>query len=236
MYIELSKFTINQIIKTLIGMSLILLSLHFVTVASDIFYPTSWLATISKWFDLDSERNIPTLVIGGLLGLCSLVSIILHRKMKRFKNRIFFAVMAAFFAYLASDELFSVHERFAEPIRNLLSIGNNSFFYHAWVLPALLVAGIGTLYLLFVRGHFSVSNKEYRQIIYYLVIFIVAIVTLEIIGTKTYDNKVLYRLLTVPIEESIELGMSSLLLIKLYSVYLSPSFRKQVNLHRTRST
>ena len=98
-------------------------------------------------FDLDRERNIPTLFSACLFSLGSAGFFVLHRLAKSAKaGHVHWFVLAAVFLFLASDEWYEVHERLIIPVRELL--GASGVFYYAWVIPYMLAAAVLAAYLL----------------------------------------------------------------------------------------
>lgn len=190
--------------------------LHFVFVAIHLYAPNSPLAGYTWFFDLDAERNLPTLYTGALLLTIGFIAWSLRLKATRLSRKAFWAGFGLFFTYWALDEVLVLHERLAEPIRNTLQIGYNSVFYHAWVIAALgLIALLGIFILIY--DHFRVPSITRKQagLLTVLLLFMIGIVLLEIAGTKAYSNPQLYRFVMVPLEELFEIGMASYLLVKL---------------------
>ncbi len=167
-------------------------------------------------FDLDQERNIPTLYSGFLYAVCAFLALIhASKKGPRFA-KLLLSAFAAFFLYLAFDETLIIHELLASPIRNILGIGNGNPLYHAWVVPALIVI-IG-LYLLYrVVQSKDASSKQVKWLILYVGILGSGVVALEIIGTQLYFSELVYKLGPVMIEEVYELSMASFILYRLNS-------------------
>lgn len=225
---------IHKVAATLVLLCIGILFLHLITVGSSLLWPDFYISRLSSLFDLDQEKNVPTVVISGLLGLCAFISFKISKQSKRFLDRLSFISLGLFFLYLAADELLMIHERFAAPIRNVLSIGNGSLLYHAWVIPALLVVGIGIVYLVVISVFNIVKNDVYNRLIFYITIFILGVVVMEIIGTKLFPYTIIYRLISVTVEEGIELVMSSILLISLLTVPMA-KLRNPNNEYRYKS-
>lgn len=198
---------INWIIVGLLHLLAVNLELH---TANNIFLKYTYL------FDLDREYNLPTLYTSILLLIIALLPWLLRLPTKKLMDRIFWTGFSIFFAYWAIDEMFILHEQFAEPLRNLLQIGHDSIFYHAWVLIALgLILALGGFILVYLQFKRPVINKKQLGILVLLFIYMFGIVMFEILGTRVYNNTQLYRLFMVPLEELFEIGMASYLLVKL---------------------
>ncbi|HUL13358.1 MAG TPA: hypothetical protein VLU73_14475 [Methylococcaceae bacterium] len=81
-------------------------------------------------FDLDGERNIPSLFSTLVILLCAFFLFMIgacHANGR--KNSSQWLGLAALFVYLAADELVSLHERLTEPLRAALH--TSGIFYFA---------------------------------------------------------------------------------------------------------
>ena len=101
-------------------------------------------------FNFNAEANIPsffsTLLLSAASGLLFVNAAIYRQHNKWFVKFWFF--LALIFAFLAVDELSSLHERLTVPVRD--SLGAEGVFYFAWVIPyAVLVLGVGLVMLRF---------------------------------------------------------------------------------------
>ena len=86
-------------------------------------------------FDLDQERNIPTLYSSIAILLCSalLTVIAVARKRKGQQDHPYWIGLAAVFLFLSIDESLSFHERLSIPIKTALN--TSGFLVSAWVIP-----------------------------------------------------------------------------------------------------
>lgn len=172
------------------------------------------MSYFASMFDLDNERNIPTLYSSLLLGMCAFVCVVLSTRAKVLINKLVYYAIGAFFLYVAFDESLVIHETSAEPVRNLLQIGDGSALYHAWVIPAVLVLlGIAGVYA-FLRSK-DKETKFQKKIILLICILGAGVVGLEVLGTQFYFDQTAYKLGPVMIEELFELGMVSFILATL---------------------
>lgn len=169
------------------------------------------LYEFSKNFDLDRERNIPTMYSGFLHAMIAFCAVYLATRKIIWQNKVVYFVLAALFFYIAFDETLVIHELFADPVRNLLNIESNNPLYHAWVIPAAAVIVFLLAMLLLLRGKNTESHFQ-RRIIAYLALLGIGIVSLEIIGTQLYFSETVYKLGPVMIEELLEIGMVSFIL------------------------
>lgn len=106
--------------------------------------------TFLEEFNLDNEANIATYFAGILLLSASiLLWVIGHIERERDSPfyRHWFG-LSLVFAYISVDEVATLHERVARPVRRLL--GAEGIFYFAWVIPA----AVGLLLLGMVYARF----------------------------------------------------------------------------------
>lgn len=216
MFKLLAKANVPIIARVLLVSVVVLAILHLISVAIELYAPDHSLVTYAKLFDLDREYNVPTFFSGILLIAIGLTAWNLRLGAKHLSHKIFWIGFALFFAYWAIDEVLVLHERLAEPIREMLQIGYDSLFYHAWVLVALgLISLLGIFILIYYRFKMPPLTKKQGNLLIVIFIFMSGIVGLEILGTKIYGSPELYRFGIVAIEELFEIGMGSYLLIKL---------------------
>ncbi len=216
MFKLLSKSHDPIIARVLLVNIIVLGLLHFASVAIELYAPNYLSVNYTKLFDLDREYNVPTFYSGMLLLTIGIAAWKLRLEAKRFYHKTFWTGFTLFFTYWAIDEVFVLHEQLAKPIREMLQIGYDSVFYHAWVLVAMgLISLLGIFILMY--HHFKISPliKKQGNLLVMLMIFMSGIVLFEILGTKVYGNPQLYRFAMVPLEELFEIGMGSYLLVKL---------------------
>lgn len=205
---------VNKAKRLLIGAFLSLALLHIASVLIDRGSANGWLGTAAPWFDLDREYVVPSVYTGLLLALCSVSSVILAVRQKPHNRKIVWGLLAAIFAYLSLDEVFIIHEQLAEPLRDLLSIGPGSLLYHAWVVPALAITGLGIVATATAVKHHLVSATQ-AIVISLLMMLVILNIAIESLGTKVYSSPLGYRLGAVMLEELFEIGMISYILYRL---------------------
>lgn len=200
--------------RVLLAFLVCLAGLHVVAVLSGRNMPSPALAETARLFDLDNELNVSAMYTAFLLAGCALLALILStRKQTRLHKATWF-FLATGFLYLAFDESLSIHEKFAEPVRRLLNIGNQSVWYHAWTVPALAVAVVGFGVFVYAKRQHIVSRQQ-TSIFLLLFTLIAVTIGLEAGGTLLYDNQLVYKLGPVMAEELFEVGMISLILYRL---------------------
>lgn len=190
----------------------ILLVCHWITVFLTIDNPSVAASPAAVWFDLDREYNIPTVTNSLLLWSCAVTFSLLGFRARRRALRGGWLAFAVLFAYLGLDELLIFHEQLAEPVRELLGIGNTNPFYHAWVVPGIFVAiGFGCLSW-WIQRYFK-QLEPCRDLLKLIVFLASGVISLEVIGTFVYANNAAYRFFMVPLEEVFELSVAAWILL-----------------------
>lgn len=206
---------LSLIQKLLVGFIIVLAATHITSVLLAHTYPDNhFIREFTHFFDLDRERNVPTLYSSIILGISAYCCVLLSTRCKRWLNRAIYYLFGAFFLYVAFDEGLILHETSAEPIRNLLGIGDGSPLYHAWVLPALVVLAGALLLYRFLRDTTDESRFQ-KRLLLLIVLLGAGVVFLEVVGTQIYVSPLAYKLGPVLIEEIFEISMVSLIVAKL---------------------
>jgi hypothetical protein len=207
-----SKITINPkaLLRVLLITSLLFVLVHiFLQVVSGISDKYIF-RMLTPWFDLDEERNIPTLYATFLLLICSfqlfLIALLDNRVNKT--NRYYWSLLSFIFLFLSTDETLSFHERLINPVTDLLGKENiPGIFHFAWVIPVLILMVFFGLYF---RSFYMSLNKKTR--LNFLISFILyagGALGMEMIGSQYSalhgEDNFMYKILTT-IEESLELA------------------------------
>jgi len=190
--------------------------LHVVFVSFDMLQQSSASSQLAKLFDVDREHNVPTAYNGLLLLASGLAAMAISRKKQRKFGKLFWASTGLLFSYMAVDEVLILHEQSALPIRELLSIGNESIFFHAWVLivmPLIVVLGLSLLVIWHL--HKRLLSAVQKRLLVLMFFYATGVILLEILGTRLYSQTELYRLGAVLAEELLEITMASIILYTL---------------------
>lgn len=209
----------RSIAKVLITLLVIVALLHIAAMLLQHFAPHSWLGSNASMFDVDQEHNVPTVFNGLLWGAAAFMVLLLAVRPQKLVARARWAFISLLFFYFGFDEILVIHENLAKPVRHMLHIGDGNIFYHAWIIPALVVAaGIAVLYKL--TASKPRPSAEQKTILKLLLILALGDVFLEAIGTQLYGNQLFYKLGPVLIEEMFEMSMISLMLYRLTTYVL----------------
>ncbi|MEG4027586.1 MULTISPECIES: hypothetical protein [unclassified Microcoleus] len=114
----------------------------------------------AKAFNVDYERNIPTLYsFLALLFSSILLGVIAHAKNLdscRYKHQ--WKILSFIFLYISLDEIGQLHEKLVDPMRNLLNA--TGFLYFTWVVPISFLVAIFLLSYIKFLLHLPVSTKK----------------------------------------------------------------------------
>ncbi|HZV98219.1 MAG TPA: hypothetical protein VFF74_04440 [Methylophilaceae bacterium] len=169
-------------------------------------------------FDLDHEKNLPTLFSTVLLLICSglLAMIYVGHSQKRQTCRLWL-MLAVVFLFLAMDEFVAIHEHISSPIRHLISA--SGVFFFAWVIPY----GVLMLILAAAYGRFVLELPAAPRLL-----FIIAFVTyiggalgMEMLGGRYYEMHRSQPTLTYSVLATIEETLEMVgLIVFIYSLML----------------
>ncbi|MBY6016758.1 hypothetical protein KUW04_02985 [Halomonas denitrificans] len=185
---------------------------------------------VAKLFNLDYEKNIPTLFSALQLAAVGLVFGAMSRQMKH-KEALPYrldVILCAGFLFLSFDELFSVHERITSSLKHLSYLPRFEGEHGVWIAPYLAVGLI--LFLLLMKPLLNVLRayrRESQIIALGGTLFVLGGVGLEILSyelIREQDYPWYVYALEVALEEFLEMvGISivlygSLLLFKARSL------------------
>lgn len=203
--------------RTLIAIVALLAVAHIVSAVASHQLDNHFFSKFGKIFDMDSERNVPTVYTGLVLGCCAFVSLLSLQLSRSKIQKFVWILLSGFYFYLAFDEILIIHETFASPVRELLSIEGGNVFYHAWVVPAAGIAIAFGMVAFYLMSKHKISQHQ-KNILILTLALIAGVIFLEIIGTKLYFSPLLYKLGPVFVEEMLEVSLLSLILYRLTRV------------------
>ncbi|UNU26230.1 hypothetical protein [Microcoleus vaginatus] len=202
--IALTPGAVTQFLLRLVAC---LVVLSFLSQMSVYFLPeVKWANFFAKAFNLDAEKNVPTLYSClALLFSSLLLGAIANAKnldSDPYKNH--WKILSFIFLFLCLDEAGSLHEKLMEPMRSLLNA--SGFLYFTWVVPiGFLVAIFLLSYSKFVF-HLPVSTK--KLFVAACALYIGGGIGMEMLGgylsSTTGEGSLAYALVTT-IEESLEM-------------------------------
>ncbi|MEZ5285771.1 MAG: hypothetical protein R2712_13380 [Vicinamibacterales bacterium] len=128
-------------VGVLAGVAVALAVIHLALLGVAVATGHDYLFGLVPLFDLDGEGNIPSF-FSGLLLLTNGLLFALTSRTSRDPRRGAWVLLSAVFVFLAYDEMFSVHERFTEPIRHTLRTSGPLFYpwFIAYIAPVAVLA------------------------------------------------------------------------------------------------
>jgi hypothetical protein len=167
------------------------------------------------FFDLGTEKNIPTLVEVGLL-LCAAYLLMLAALRARSAADGMAGgwwILAGGFVLLAVDEAWSFHERLVEPMDALVGTSLPRFLAHSWVLAG--IAGVAAMALVLLRFLLRLPRRLALQLLGAGAVFLGGCIGMEMVGISYYlqtgSLTLTYHLFST-MEESLEMSGVILLL------------------------
>lgn len=157
-------------------------------------------------FDLDGEGNFPSSFSVFLLLWCFWIIKIISEIKKRERDRYkyYWQSLAFIFLCLALDELTSLHENLAMPLRE--NFGFAGFLYHAWVVPAAILLVLFIFF--FLKFFLSLPTQIKIPILLAGFLYVGGAMGMEMINGKYADlygkNNFNYKTLVI-LEESLEM-------------------------------
>jgi hypothetical protein len=131
-----------------------------------------------RYLNVDREMNLPTWYSASALVLASLLlGLIAADHGVPTQDRVNWAGLAVIFTGLSLDETTALHERTAEPVRQLLHADR---FFPLWIIPGVLfVLVVGLVCLPFMR---RLPRATRRRFLVAGAIFVVGAVVIELFG------------------------------------------------------
>lgn len=207
----LPKFAVNLSPKsTLQCLFLVILSLCIASLAGQfcIYFLPDFPSReiLAGIFNVDFERNIPSIYSAGALLFCSLLLfMIAHaKKVAGEPHQIQWRALSIVFLYLSGDEFISLHENLMKPLRNTLK--TSGIFHFAWVIPGAIFVVI--CLLAFFRFLVTLPPKTRRLFIIAGTVFVSGALGMEMVDgyyASLYGEKTFFYVVLTTIEEFFEM-------------------------------
>lgn len=202
--IPLAPGAVTQFLLRVVSCLVVLSSLSLITL--HLFPDAKFAYYFAKAFNLDVERNIPTLYsFLALLFSSILLGVIAHAKnldSDPYKNH--WKILSFIFLYLSLDEAGQLHEKLIDPMRSLLNA--TGFLYFTWIVPLGFLVAIFLLSYSKFLFHLPVSTK--KLFVAATALYIGGAIGVEMLGGyvayTTGQENVFYVIITT-IEESLEM-------------------------------
>ena len=166
-----------------------------------------------RMFDLDMERNIPTLFSSLLLALGSLLFYLLSLIDNDKKEKNYWRGLSLVFIFLSFDESAKIHEQIGDYVEKYVHL--DGYFYYPWVL----VYGFGIILLamIYMKFFWSMPRKVFWSFMAAATLYLTGAIVFDMIGgneaSQHGTTTILYSIYYT-IEESLEM-LGSIYLISI---------------------
>ncbi len=116
------------------SVALLLIVIHTALQYATWMHQRTELGSLTFWFNLDKEKNIPSAYSACSLVLCALLLGYIARAKRtvQLPSRHWW-ILAIIFVFLGLDEYVKIHERLTIPLRQALHA--SGVLYYAWIIP-----------------------------------------------------------------------------------------------------
>jgi len=196
----------QKIVKFLVIVALILITIHSIILGIYYYVGDPDKFDFVQMFDLDMERNIPTMFSSFILAFSALCFYLLSKESaeKAKNHQKYWLGLSGVFLFLSFDEGAKIHEKIGDFTENF--VDPTGYLHYPWVISyGILVLILAVLYMKF---FWKMPTKVFRSFMLSAFIYLSGAVGFELLGanesslhgTKTVLYSVLYT-----IEESLEM-------------------------------
>ncbi len=201
MYVVIHR---NRAIKMLSLFAIILIVIHSIILGVYYYVDDPDKFDFVRMFDLDMERNVPTLFSSLLLAIAGFCFYLLSIDPQREKERKYWFGLALVFVFLAFDESAKIHEQLGDFTENFVDA--TGYLHYPWVISySILVLVLGIIYLKF---FWKMPQKIFWSFMLAAFIFLSGAIGFELLGANESSQhgttSVMYSLFYT-IEESLEM-------------------------------
>jgi len=196
----------KKIVKFLMIIALLLIFIHTVILCIYYYVGDPEKFDFVRMFDLDMERNVPTLFSSLIFAISSFLFYLLSRLPKEQEkgSRKYWLGLSFVFIFLSFDESTKIHEQLGDFTERFVDA--SGFLHYPWVISySILVLILAAVYL---RFFLKMERKIFWSFVLAAVIFLAGALGFELLGanessqhgTTTVTYSILYT-----IEESLEM-------------------------------
>ena len=203
MQISLSR---SKTIKFLSLITLVLITIHIIILCIYYYVGDPDKFDFVRMFDLDMERNVPTLFSSAILLISGFLFYLLSKAPNEVKegSRPYWLGLSLVFTFLAFDESAKIHEQLGDFTERFVDA--SGYLHYPWVISyGILVLLLGAVYL---RFFLKMDKKVFWSFMGAAVIFLSGAIGFELIGANESSqhgtDTVLYSIYYT-IEESLEM-------------------------------
>lgn len=196
----------SKIIKLLSMVAILLITIHCIILGIYFYIGDPKVFDFVRMFDLDMERNVPTLFSSALMLIAAFLFYLLSKSPLEQKkgSRPFWLGLSFVFTFLAFDESAKIHEQIGDFTENFVDA--SGYLYYPWVLSySILILILGLFYI---RFFWRMPSKLFWSFMGSAAMFLSGAIGFELLGAKESSiqgtDTVLYSIFYT-IEESLEM-------------------------------
>jgi len=196
------QIKISTIIKFLSIFTLSLIAIHVIILIIYFTINNPKEFDFVRMFDLDMERNIPTLFSSLLFSISSLLFYLLSKSQKE-KYR-YWIGLSIVFIFLAFDESAKIHEQLGDYTENFIDA--TGYLYYPWFISYGIFVVI--LAIIYSRFFWNMPKKLFYSFVLSAVIFISGAIGFDILGANEashHGEETILYCVYYTIEESLEM-------------------------------
>lgn len=193
----------SNVIKFLSIFALTLIIIHLAILGIYFYINNPKEFDFIRMFDLDMERNIPTLFSSILLLISAFLFYLLSKTAIDKKHRYWFG-LSMVFVFLAFDESAKIHEKLGDFTEKFIDA--SGYFYYPWFIGyGILVLLLGIVYI---RFFWNMERNVFLSFMLAAILFLTGAIGFDILGAKEAsmhgEDTILYCFYYT-IEESLEM-------------------------------
>ena len=199
------KITLSSsaIIKFLLIITLLLIVIHIAILGVYFIIDDPKRFDFVRMFDLDMERNIPTLFSSLLFTISSFLFYLLSHIEIKEKSKYWFG-LSLIFIFLAFDESVKLHEKLGDYVENFIDA--SGYLYYPWFIPYTIAVSIIAIF--YIRFFLAMEKKIFYSFILSAIIFLTGAIGFDILGANEasiHSEETLLYCIYYTIEESLEM-------------------------------
>jgi len=196
----------GKVVKFLSIIAIILIVIHIIILGIYYYIGDPDKFDFIRMFDLDMERNVPTLFSSALMLISAFLFYLLSKEPNEVKkgSRPFWLGLSFVFTFLAFDESAKIHEKLGDFTERFVEA--SGFLHYPWVISySILVIVLGLFYM---RFFWRMPSKVFWSFIGAAAIFLSGAIGFELLGaneSSIHSTSTLLYSTYYTIEESLEM-------------------------------
>lgn len=200
------KIDVKEIVKYLSIVAVVLITIHIVILGIYYYVGDPEKFDFVRIFDLDMERNVPTLFSSALMLIAAFLFYLLSKSPKEIKkgSRRYWLGLGFVFTFLAFDESAKIHEQLGDFTEKFVEA--SGYLHYPWVISySVLVLVLGFFYF---RFFWRMESKVFWSFMGAAAIFLSGAIGFELLGaneSSLHSTETVLYSTYYTIEESLEM-------------------------------